>query len=285
MDFEQLKAWQGNTEQASERVDPARVAQLAGALGREVDTEPGSILPALWHWILFQPVVAASATGADGHPARGGFLPPVELPRRMWAGSQLEYFTPLKLGEEAHRLSTVESVTPKQGRQGPLVFVRVRHDISNGRGELALREQQDIVYRELPGKATPTLTPYQPERPAAWECKIVPDPVLLFRYSALTFNAHRIHYDRNWATEEEGYPGLVVHGPLIATLLAELAALQLPEVGFARLQFRGVSPLFDIRPFTLQGVSEEDGVELWALNSEGALAMSMSIKLEDKHAN
>ncbi len=211
--------------------------------------------------------------GPDGHPKRGGFLPPVPLPRRMWAGGRVEFCASSAGGREHHAHFNDRNVQFKEGRTGPLVFVLVRHEIRNAQG-VALTEEHDIVYRDFSGAATGTPAPALDD--AVWQRVIHPDDVLLFRYSALTFNGHRIHYDRRYATEVEGYPGLVVHGPLIATLLVDLVRSNLPQAKVMRFEFRAVSPLFDTEPFTVCGKPESDGrtVRLWAENSSGGLAMT-----------
>ena len=221
-----LAQWVGRSERRADRVTSVPLAALAATLDRD-DPEPrdGSRDRAAAALALLPPARGApSELGPDGHPLRGGFLPPVPLPRRMWAGGRLEFHRPLRVGDAIERVSTIVEVEPKEGRSGTLVFVLVRHEISAA-GELAIVEEHDIVYREA-ARADDPPAPAEggarPARPGARE--IVPDPVLLFRYSALTFNGHRIHYDWRYVTEVEGYPGLIVHGPLIATLLVDLRA-------------------------------------------------------------
>lgn len=278
-DFGDLQAWVGRQESAEDTVEVQRINQLAASLDLPPSLRSGDILPLPWHWLLFPPTPGASSTGADGHPQKGGFLPPVQLPRRMWASSNVQVSTPLRVGEEVRRESTIMAVTPKQGSQGPLVFVEVAHDIFNAEGKCALSEKQHIVYREPARSPVTVAQPHSPEHPVQWERKVSPDPVLLFRYSALTFNGHRIHYDRNWATEDEGYPGLVVQGPLTATLLLDLMYQELGPVAVDSFRFRGVRPLFDLAAFRLQGIQTGDSVSLWALTPEGCLAMSVDLKL------
>jgi 3-methylfumaryl-CoA hydratase len=226
--------------------------------------------------LYFLPVHRHSELGEDGHAKLGGFLPPVPLPRRMWAGTRIEFHHPLRVGDTITRQSRIVNVEHKQGRTGSLVFVQVRHEISNAAG-IALTDEHDIVYRDSPrpGDPPPPSPPAAPADPA-WERTIRPDDVLLFRYSALTFNGHRIHYDRRYATEVEGYPGLIVHGPLQATLLVDLLRRSLPQVDVKRFTFRAMSPLFDTAPFAVCGKPEADGrmVQLWAMNATGGLAMS-----------
>ncbi len=197
-----------------------------------------------------------SEIGADGHAKRGGFLPPVPLPRRMWAGSQFEFRSPVRVGDAVARTSTIDDVTTKEGRTGTLVFVKVRHEVRcNGAAEPALVEFHDIVYREAQRPDDVAPPPQAAPADAAWQREIVPDDVLLFRYSALTFNGHRIHYDRKYVTEVEGYPGLIVHGPLIATLLIDLLRRQMPEAEVATFRFKAVRPTFDLNPFRVNGAA------------------------------
>jgi 3-methylfumaryl-CoA hydratase len=269
-----LKDWVGRRDRATRRIDPWSVAALEATLDRaEPPPREGDPLPPGYHWMLFNPVARASEIGPDGHPARGGFTPPVPLPRRMWAGGRIVFHAPLRLGETATRESEIGAVEVKEGRSGPLVFVLINHRVSGAAG-LAIEEENDIVYRNVTtGAAKPDAAPGG----AVWRREIRPDPVLLFRYSALTFNGHRIHYDQPYVTKTEGYPGLVVHGPLIATLLLDLVRRERPDAVLARLAFRAVSPLFDTAPFTVNGAPEGDGCRLWAANAEGGLAMTASV--------
>jgi 3-methylfumaryl-CoA hydratase len=278
-DIEQLRSWIGKSESRSDIVTPAPVAALSATLDRD-DPAPqsGDALPPLWHWLYFLPHARQAEIGADGHPERGGFLPPVPLPRRMWAGGRLTFTRPLRIGETVTRVSTVADVSHKQGRTGELVFVLARHAISDAAGP-ALNEEHDIVYREMqkPGDAAPQ--PQAAPGDHAWIREIHADPVMLFRYSALTFNGHRIHYDRKYVTEVEGYAGLVVHGPLIATLLMDLLRRNLPEATVAQFSFRAVRPLFDLAPFFVCGRRDGKMVRLWAKDAEGWLAMEATAKL------
>ena len=275
LDAQALQRWVGKSETRTDVIDARPVELLSATLDRD-DPHPrrGDALPPLWHWLYFLPVYRESEVGPDGHAERGGFLPPVPLPRRMWAGSRIEWHRPLAVGDEVARESRIVSVTAKSGRSGALVFVVVRHEIARGT-ELALTEEHDIVYRELqPPGARPALAAADAEEPATWTRRIVPDDVLLFRYSALTFNSHRIHYDRRYVTEVEGYPGLVVHGPLLATLLVDLLRRNRPAVALQRFEFRALAPLFDIAPFDVCGRPEGGAkVALWAKGSDGAIAM------------
>jgi 3-methylfumaryl-CoA hydratase len=231
-------------------------------------------LPPGWQWLFFNPVVRRSVLGVDGHPQRGGFLPPIKLPRRMWAGSRIRYLADLPVGAGATRRSRIQKIENKVGKRGSLWFVTVEHTTLNG-AEICIVEEQDIVYREATpaGAAAAVLEPYATQ--AAWGGDFRPDTTLLFRYSALTFNGHRIHYDQAYARDEEGYAGLVVHGPLTATLLQQLAVEQGAGRRLARFDFRGVSPLFVDQAFRLEGREGEDGaLQLWARGPAGELAMA-----------
>ena len=278
-----LKEWIGRSESVADTATATPYAALSATLDRESQRPPaGTPLPALWHWLYFLPLHRQSEIGPDGHAKRGGFLPPVPLPRRMWAGSQFEFHRPLAIGDTLTRTSTIHDVTEKTGRTGPLVFVKVRHEIRRqGETDVALTEFHDIVYREAskPDDAAPP--PKPAPAGAAWERKWIPDDVLLFRYSALTFNGHRIHYDRRYVTEIEGYPGLIVHGPLIATLLLDLLRHRLPDAVVARYEFRAVRPVFDINPFFVCGEPQPDGrpFRLWAKDHEGCLTMDATATL------
>jgi len=271
----QLRAWEGRSETLHDEITAAPVRNLSATLDRD-DAEPvkGTGLPPLWHWLYFLSGARQSELGPDGHPRRGGFLPPVPLPRRMWAGGRLQWLAPLRVGDAVERRSTIVSVTHKTGRSGDLLFVLVRHEVRNAQG-LALTEEHDIVYRPAPRAGDPEPAPQAAPSHAAWSREIVPDDVLLFRYSALTFNGHRIHYDRRYVTEVEGYPGLVVHGPLIATLLVDLARRQRPDARLRSFSFKAVRPTFDLHPFRVKGEPSRDGkgAQLWAQDHEGWLTM------------
>jgi 3-methylfumaryl-CoA hydratase len=274
---EQLAHWRGWIGRTEERADVVGAAQLAGlsATLDRADPEPtvGTEVPPLGHWLLFLPQARQSEIGEDGHPRRGGFLPPVELPRRMWAGGRLEWHLPIRVGDPVTRTSRIVSVDAKAGRSGTLVFVTVRHEVATPDG-VALTEEHDIVYRDAPAPGAPAPAPQEAPADVAFAREIVPDPVLLFRYSALTFNGHRIHYDRDYCKDVEGYPGLIVHGPLIATLLVDLLRRERPDARLTRFSFTAVRPTFDIHPFRVCGHPGEDGgVALWAQDHEGWLTM------------
>ncbi len=278
-----LTTWIGRTETRQDTFNATPAAALAATLDHpETPWPAGTPLPPMWHWLFFLPLHRQSEIGADGHAKRGGFLPPVPLPRRMWAGSQFEFHTPLRVGDAVERTSTIADVSVKEGRSGALVFVKVRHDLrANGAAEPALVEFHDIVYRANRQPGDPEPPPVAAPAGAAWQRELVPDDVLLFRYSALTFNGHRIHYDRRYVTEVEGYPGLVVHGPLIATLLMDLLRRQLPQADVAAFRFKAVRPTFDGRPLKVNGAPQPDGktVKLWAQDHEGWLTMDATATL------
>lgn len=274
--------WIGSTEQRDD------IISLSPALGVEAtldnDDSPlqaGSPLPPLWQWFYFLPQVPSSRIGQDGHPERGGFLPSVALPRRMFAGARMRFTEPLIIGEPASRHGEVIKITEKSGASGKLVFVTVRYRIFQD-DKLRIEEEQDIVYRE-PGEPLPAPKPLDSlPAPAqgSWSRTVSPDPVLLFRFSALTFNAHRIHYDRPYAMNEEGYPGLVVHGPLTAVLLMELVRKH--GTGAVKsFSFRGKAPLFDLTPFQLIATPQPDHVDLQAVRADGAVTMQASAEFAE----
>jgi 3-methylfumaryl-CoA hydratase len=239
----------------------------------------GDEVPPAWHWLYFLEARAASQIGTDGHPQRGDFLPPVPLPRRMWAGGRIEWRSPLRVGDAATRLSEIRSVEPKTGRTGTLVFVTVRHTISTAAG-VSIVEEHDIVYREAAKAGDPLPAPRPGPAGAVWTRARVPDEVMLFRYSALTFNGHRIHYDAPYVTGTEGYPGLVVHGPLQATLLLDLARAHAPSGHrLAKFEYRALSPTFSGTELTVKGIPTPDGksAQVWAESSGGGQTMAGTV--------
>lgn len=263
-----FSAWIGRQEQITDVLEPARSNALRAALG---DTSPqagGAELPLMHHWLYFWNVQPPSALGLDGHPAKGGFLPSVPLPRRMWAGGRLKFAKPLYLGETVTRTSTILNVAAKSGKSGDLVFVTVGHELVGASG-LAVIEEQDLVYRgaAAPGALTLPATDAPPPE-SAWREDVQPDTVLLFRYSALTMNGHRIHYDRPYAINEEAYPALVVQGPLMATLLAGLASRRL-SAPIASFDFRGNAPAFDGTTLYVCGEATDSGASLWTQQGTG----------------
>jgi 3-methylfumaryl-CoA hydratase len=278
-----LQSWVGKTETLNDDITAAPLRGLSATLDRDDPSPlPGTALPPLWHWLYFVPQPRQREIGPDVHAKRGGFLPPVPLPRRMWAGGRLQWFqaNPLVVGDAVKRVSRIESVTHKAGRSGDLLFVLVKHEVHNARG-LALSEEHDIVYRAAAQPGDPVPQPVAAEQGAAWQRAVVPNDVLLFRYSALTFNGHRIHYDRKYVTEVEGYPGLIVHGPLIATLLVDLVRVHAPGAFIKAFNFKAVRPTFDLHPFKLHGQPSGDGktVRLWAEDHEGWLTMQATAEL------
>ena len=279
-----LQDWIGRSETVEDTATATPYAALSATLDQPDTTRPalGTPLPPLWHWLYFLPLAAQSDIGPDGHPKRGGFMPPVPLPRRMWAGSDFEFHAPLRVGDALSRTSTIVDVKEKSGRSGSLIFVKVRHEIRcNGAAKVALTEHHNIVYRAAPEPGDVAPPPQAAPNESAWQRCIVPDDVLLFRYSALTFNGHRIHYDRQYVTEVEGYPGLIVHGPLIATLLMDLLRRQQPEARVLRFEFKAVRPTFDTHAFSVHGQPSADGktVQLWGRDHEGWLTMDATATL------
>ena len=277
-----LKVWIGRSETVTDSIGATPVVALNATLDRPPAAVPaGTPLPPLWHWLYFLPMHRQSEIGPDGHAKRGGFLPPVPLPRRMWAGSQFDFRAPVRVGDAVSRTSTIDDVTTKDGRTGKLVFVKVRHELRcNGEAAPAIVEFHDIVYREAKRPTDTEPPPQAAPTSAAWQRTVVPDDVLLFRYSALTFNGHRIHYDRKYVTEVEGYPGLIVHGPLIATLLMDLLRCHAPEAEVAAFRFKAMRPTFDLHPFKINGQREGNTVKLWAEDHEGWLTMDAAATLK-----
>ncbi|MCB1887796.1 MAG: MaoC family dehydratase N-terminal domain-containing protein [Rhodocyclaceae bacterium] len=281
IDLAHLQQWVGRQTVREDEIGafPLRALKATLESPQVGDGEPGDPLPPLWHWLYFLPLDPQSSLGPDGHAERGGFLPPVPLPRRMWAGGRFGFMSPLRVGERVSRTSTVWSVKAKEGRSGPLVFVTVRHQFHAG-DTVHLWEEHDIVYRGAPAPDEPKPAPLRPGE-GAFRRVMVPDDVLLFRYSALTFNGHRIHYDRRYATSVEGYPGLVVHGPLIATLLLDLVGREMPDRHVSAYSFRALRPTFDGAPFSLHGTLDEGGsaVRLWACDADGCQTMEATASL------
>ena len=273
LDLDHLRQWIGRSEKASDIVTAQLAKGLRATLFQDVgEPKAGDAAPYTVHWCLAQPVFPMSMLGPDGHPTRGGFLPPVPLPRRMWAGGELEFFDPLRVGDEATRVSRISDVTVKTGSTGTLCFVAVEHVVATSRGT-AIRERQDIVYREM-GGATASAPKAPPPPPVAKHREThVSDPVLLFRYSALTFNGHRIHYDRDYVTKVEGYPGLIFHGPLQAAFIIELAAKLHKGQPPKKLAYSGVQPLFEGSEFSVNANENGAGLELWTANAAGQPTM------------
>ncbi len=271
LDEERLKSWIGAERDSRDVISPRLARSLAAVLDEAGPLAEGDPAPAGIHWCLSPEIAPMSGLGPDGHPARGDFLPPVPLPRRMWAGGELRFSGDFRVGDEVLRRSRVEDVRVKTGRTGTLCFVAVRHEYSGPRGPV-LSERHDIVYRAL--EAPTGGRPPQEPRPEPEErLTVEASPVLLMRYSAATFNGHRIHYDREYCLREEFYPGLVVHGPLQATYLLRMAKRMRGEAYPARFAFRGTSPLFDGPAFTVNGAREGEALKLWIADSQDAATM------------
>lgn len=269
-------AWIGSTERKADALDPGHAQRVAAALGAPAPAQ-GEPLPPLWQWAFFISAVDAEGLGLDGHPARGGFLPPADGRNRMWAGGRVTFARPLTVGVPAERVSTVQDVKEKTGRTGALLFVTVRHEYHQ-EGRLAFHEEQDIVYRE---PSPPKLTGTEPAPQAQWRDAVEPSPVLLFRYSAVTFNGHRIHYDHPYVTGTEGYPGLVVHGPLIATEMVAAFVRAHPRARLEHLAYRGLRPLIAPTPFHVAGdVSDAGLARLWA-EQDGTLAHQAELRFSE----
>lgn len=268
-----FEAWIGREEEKSERILASVVETMAATLDLERAPVAGDALPPGWQWLFFNPKARRSALGVDGHPARGGFLPPVELPRRMWAGSRIRYLAPIPVEADATKHSKILKVEEKTGKRGSLCFVTVEHTtIVNGK--VCIVEEQDIVYKEAtPPSAAPAPTPARHEAVAQWSQDFTPDTTLLFRFSALTFNGHRIHYDQPYVTGVEGYPGFIVHGPLMGMVQIELARRSNPGRTPASFEFRALAPVYAGASFSVHAKRESDGsVSTWIADRNGGLA-------------
>lgn len=276
---EDYTKWIGQAEVLEDDISLAPALAAAAALDDTVTRlGKGTALPPLWHWFYFLPKAPQSMLSSDGHPQRGGFMPPIPYPRRMFAGAHLRFHRPLVIGQPARREGVIRNVVQKSGRSGSLAFVTVGYSVLQ-QGEVCIHEEQDIVYRESgPPVTAPQPVELPPVPEGAWSRMVAPDTRLLFRFSALTFNAHRIHYDRPYAMSEEGYPGLVVHGPLTAILLSELVRHN-TSLGIAGFSFRGQAPLFDLAPFRLVGRPSDGRVELEAQGPDGKTAMNATAEL------
>ncbi|MFA7268324.1 MAG: hypothetical protein WC073_03150 [Sterolibacterium sp.] len=278
VDIAHLRTWVGKENLVADDLGLFPARALAAAFDHERPPQKGDALPPSWHWLYFLDFPSTSGTGADGHPKKGGFLPPVSLPRRMWAAGKLQIEQPLLLGTPARKQSTIRSVDLKEGKSGALVFVNIEHALYQNE-RLCIIEEQNVVYRDMPSGPAPLPPGETAPTDAQWVKTVVPDPVLLFRFSALTYNGHRIHYDRDYATQQEFYPGLVVHGPLLATLLLDFAANQAKDKRVANFSFRAVRPTFDHAPFKLCGKRNGDQLSLWTVDPEGFIGMSAKADL------
>ena len=255
-------------------IDPIRAQAMHKTLGHEGDgPKTGDPLPPFWHWGQFWTLIGPDESGRDGHPKLGGFIPDLGLPRRMWAGGNLRFERPLRIGQEATRTSRILNVTQKTGRTGPLAFVKVEHLVSSPDGP-CFREEQDLVYREDPSADQPGPQTKKARTDETWKESYHVSTVDLFRYSALTFNGHRIHYDLDYAKEVEGYPGLVTHGPLLAQRLIEMAERHLDTL--SHFSFQAVAPLFHFESFETCAQATETGLDLWVRGQDGRLNMIAS---------
>ncbi|UYV35731.1 MaoC family dehydratase N-terminal domain-containing protein [Rhodobacteraceae bacterium D3-12] len=273
LDIDTLRTWEGRTETIKDHLDLSVLAKIGSFFGKSNDATRGAPIDETWHWCFFHPSVSAAELSTDGHTRTGGFLPPFDLPRRMWGGSRLSFHAPLKAGEAAVKTSRVMSVKLKTGKSGMLGLVTVEHLIQQG-DTLCRREEQDIIYRESARGTKGPVTALECPEGAEYSTSFTADPVTLFRYSALTYNAHRIHYDREYATGEEGYRALVVHGPLTASLLAQFSRSTRSDAPMRAFSFRGTSPLFDSEPFTLHSRSGPVADKLWVAQQKGGMAMT-----------
>lgn len=268
-----LAGWIGKSRTTRDTIDAGHLAKVAATLDGGAPDQAVALPPG-WHWAFFPEITPMSGIGRDGHQALGEFLPPVPLPRRMWASGDIQIAQPLAIGETVDKTSTILSVDEKLGRTGKLVFVRVGHEYAGENGG-DMREEHQIVYREapVPGAAAPdpVMPPHQPDSSVT----LTASPVQLFRYSAITFNSHRIHYDVDFCRDEEGYDGLIIHGPLTATLLMDLACKQAPDKQLKTFTFRALSPLTHIHRFSLHAKNTTDNAcSVWACNHRGELAMT-----------
>ena len=279
--MDDYSAWVGRSETREDLASIAPLRGLAALLDHAPSLPAAGTVPPRGHWLYFLPDARQSALGEDGHPRRDatGLLPPVPLPRRMWAGSRVEVLAPVPVGAALTRVTTIDAIRPKRGATGDLLFVTLRHDIAAG-GVAAIREEQDLVYRAPAppnaGSAAPPPAGFDAE-PVDEARSVLPDPVLLFRYSALTFNAHRIHYDRDYARDVEGYAGLVVQGPLIATLLMDHFLRATPGAIPQYFAFRAEAPLTDGAPFDLCLARDAHGARLWARDAAGRTTMRAEV--------
>lgn len=278
-----MQAWVGRTSTEHDLITLASLDRLGATFDRgDPPYRKGDPVPPMWHMMYFPMLAPLSELGVDGLPERGGLLPPIPLPRRMFAGAKTTYHQPLRAGDEIRRDGVIESIVEKQGRTGPLVFVKTVLKIHGENGEHAVTEEQDVVYRELDTSGqTPPPVPSEIAEPD-WRRTILPSPVMLFRYSALTFNNHRIHYDQPYTTQEEGYPGLLVHGPLIATCLAELVRDSAPDRTVHSFAYRAMSPLYATSDFELVGAMDPGGAgcRVEAIGPDGGVAMAATVEFK-----
>jgi 3-methylfumaryl-CoA hydratase len=273
-------AWIGRTQEARDVIAAGPARALAATLDHDdVEFGRGAEIPGLWVWLFFLPHARMRDIGPDGHPKRGGFLPPIAAPRRMWAGSRSTFHAPLRIGDALIRTSTIEAIAEKPGRSGDLTFLTLRHRVESETA-LIYEEEQDIVFMPIPERFSPP-SPVAPPQ-CAWTDAVSVDPVLLFRFSALTFNGHRIHYDRAYAQDVEHYPGLVVHGPLQAVLMFDAALRHSPGRRPAHFAFRGLRPLFDFDRISIRGAPLDDGaLDVSTVNDEDAIGARATLTFVD----
>lgn len=279
LDIDELGTWIGRTETAVDVIGPGPARRLQATLDRNPTFAPGDDLPPFWHYLYFNPEATASQLKQDGHERLGRFLPPVALPRRMWASGRVDITRPLRIGETATKTSTIRDVTMKQGNSGKLCFVTLDHDITVA-DEVCFSERQNIVYREMPAPGSPQPVGKPAPENAGFETVVTPDPVMLFRYSALIFYGHRIHYDADYTRDVEGYPDLVVHGPLTATLLVDLALRNRADAALKSFEIRAMSPLFNPAPIHLEGLHDGETTRTWARTPDGSLAMTVDLTFD-----
>jgi 3-methylfumaryl-CoA hydratase len=278
IDIEHLRRWVGRVQVVEDQLCDFPARALGAVLEHDRSFSAGDALPPAWHWLYFLETPRGSMTGPDGHPKMGGFLPPITLPRRMWAAGSLQMIQPLRLGHLAIKRSSIRSVDYKTGKSGELVFVVIDHELCQA-GRVCIQEEQTLVYRTMPTKRMAPAAGEQAAVAADWSSTFEPDSVALFRFSALTFNAHRIHYDRDYATREEFYPGLVIHAPLLVTLLLNLMSREVPAMPLERLRFRAVRPTFDLSPVRLHGQRFDRQVNLWTSDAESYVGISATAAL------
>jgi 3-methylfumaryl-CoA hydratase len=277
LNIEHLQSWVGREHRIDDTLEPFRAQALAAALDHPSVPQPGEALPPSWHWLYFLETPTSAMTGPDGHPRKGGWLPPIPLPRRMWSAGSVDVLQPLVLAAAASKRSVVRSVELKTGRSGSLIFVVLEHEVRQ-RNALCIREEQTLAYRPAPSAPAPLPPGEKAPEDCGWSRSLVPSSVLLFRFSALTYNGHRIHYDREYATREEFYPGLVVHGPLLATLLLDVALERAGERRVEHFEFRAIRPTFEGVEMKLCARSEGRETKLWSVTNEGFVGMHLSAR-------
>ena len=271
-----LNDWVGRRQENHDLVSLRQVVGMAAMFDLPDEPKAGDSLPPGWHWMFFAEIARQSVLSEDGHAPRGAFLPPVSLPRRMWGGNRLTFHEPIRVGDEVHRASEILSISEKDGRSGQMSLVTVKHSY-HASGGLALEEEHDIVYRSAAKDGNKMPPGEEPQNSPQWSREVDPDPVFLFRYSALTFNGHRIHYDMPYVTKTEGYPGLIVHGPLTATLLLELIRHERPDDEIKTVIVRARRPLFAGANFKVEGLPTEFGASTWAVDPDGFVAMTLDV--------